>query len=129
MATALLNLNCRTGPTPRHEIDDTFYQGESAPVHGRNEDSTWLYVLSPNRNKYCWVWEEQVSIEGDISNVEVVEATAPTEEPPVEDEPPSADAPQSSDCSQYPNINACGADQNCEWKIPGGSNVGSCVNK
>jgi len=130
MATAGLNLNCRSGPTPRHEIDDTFYQGESAPIHGRNEDSTWLYILSPNLNIYCWVWKEQVTIEGDISNREVVDAAPPfTDEPPVEDESPSIDEPQSVDCFQHTNVNACGADQNCEWKIPGGSNVGSCVNK
>jgi hypothetical protein len=130
------NLNCRAGPSPKYEIEDTFFEGASADIHGRNLDSTWIYILSPNRNIYCWVWEERVTIEGDINTAKVIDVEPPPieepageDEPDTEDESETEDEPETVDCSQYTNLNACTADPNCEWIIPIDANIGSCKMK
>jgi hypothetical protein len=68
------NVNCRRGPSIEYDNLDTLYKGWSSRIYGRNEDSTWWYINSPNiaPKYYCWVWGGSVTITGDTSQVPVV---------------------------------------------------------
>jgi hypothetical protein len=83
------NTNCRSGPGTEYPILDTLYYNMSQVVRGRNEDSTWWYINTPNIavGYYCWVWGKTVTLSGgDPSQVPVV---APPPEPTVTPEPTS----------------------------------------
>lgn len=71
---ANVNTNCRRGPSPEYDNLDTLPKQWSARIYGRNEDSTWWYINSPNIGigYYCWVWGGGVTILGDTSQVPVV---------------------------------------------------------
>ncbi|MBN2388858.1 MAG: hypothetical protein JXB85_17715 [Anaerolineales bacterium] len=122
-AIARLNLNCRSGPGPAYHIDDTFFAGASAPIVGRNPESTWWYILSPNLNIHCWVWGEQVDIEGEVGEVQVVEVG-----PPPTDEPTNEPPPQIN-CAQYTDSQSCGANPACLWESYLTTQGGQCVNR
>jgi hypothetical protein len=88
-AQANVNTNCRRGPSPEYPILDTLYKQWSSRIYGRNEDSTWWYINSPNIavNYYCWVWGEAVTVTGDTSQVPVV---IPPPPPTATDVPPTS---------------------------------------
>ncbi len=128
-ATAKKNLNCRAGPGPLYEIEDTFFEGESAPIEGRNEESTWWLIRSPNLEKSCWVWGQEIETSGDPSQAQVVEV-APLPEPTEETEPADEPEPEPVSCSQYMDSKTCDADASCwwDWKDPQYPS-GVCKNK
>lgn len=107
---AIQNLNCRRGPGPVYEIDDTLMKGESAPVEGRNEDSTWWHILIADHKKYCWVWEAKTEENGDFSKVPILEAP-PTPEPTEEEAP----EPEPVDCSTFKDEKTCELHPTCRW--------------
>jgi hypothetical protein len=117
----LQNLNCRSGPTPRNTIEDTLFAGVPAPIEGRNEESTWWYILSPNQEIYCWVWGEEVEIVGDVSRVRIVEAQLA----PIEESGPAKPPAPEVDCTKYKNPEKCKANPNCAWYTKEGS-AGYC---
>jgi hypothetical protein len=83
------NTNCRSGPGPEYPILDTLYYNKSQVARGRNEDSTWWYINSPNIaiGYYCWVWGQTVTLSGgDPSQLPVV---PPPPEPTITPEPTS----------------------------------------
>jgi hypothetical protein len=121
--TALQNLNCRAGPSTRHEIEDTLFEGVSAPIEGRDQESTWWYILSPNQGIYCWVSGEQVEIVGDVSQVRVQRASPP----PTREAPTKPPAPQ-VDCTKYKDPEKCKANPACAWYTQAGS-AGYCTYK
>jgi len=58
--TALLDLNCRSGPGTGFENVGTLLEGESALVDGQNSAGTWVWILNPDAQGHCWVWREGV---------------------------------------------------------------------
>ncbi|MEZ0396280.1 MAG: SH3 domain-containing protein [Anaerolineales bacterium] len=128
IAIARLDLNCRLGPSPDYPIEDAFYAGEQAPIEGRSADGNWWLITSPGREARCWVWAEQVDVEGDLSGVEIVEAP-----PLVTLEPSLTETPSATtvNCSQYQDPQSCLANPACQWHAapPNQLPAGYCENK
>ena len=83
---ALMDLNCRLGPGTSYAIDGYLAAGDTAVVLGRASQAgnlwiNWWYIQNPTKEgKYCWVWGEATSVEGDPGSVPVI---APTPTPQV----------------------------------------------
>jgi hypothetical protein len=73
-ATLLQHANCRRGPSVEYDIVTNLPQGLTAPITGRNPQSTWWQILVPGTPTQCWLAEENVKTSGDTSQVPVVEA-------------------------------------------------------
>lgn len=127
IAMARLDLNCRLGPSPDYPIEDAFYAGEQAPIEGRSADGHWWLITSPRRGARCWVWGEEVDVEGDTSEIEVVEPP-----PLVILEPTLTETlPPTVNCSQYLDAQSCNANPACQWHTypPTHFPAGRCENK
>jgi CSLREA domain-containing protein len=114
---------CRLGPSQDYPVLGYLTVGTQLDVQGRNEGSSWWYLLNPNLQLPCWVWGQVLELSGDLEAVPVQQAGPPPVTPvtPV----------QTVDCSVYStNPNACNANQACWWNpsYPLNTN-GSCVNK
>jgi hypothetical protein len=114
---------CREGPGLDYEIRDYFEAGQSLPIDGRNEDSNWWYVRSPNLQADCWISGLLVDLSGDYSQAPVVEA------PPLQFPGPT-DTPIPVNCAVYADPTSCNNDQACTWdpNDPPQSN-GSCKSR
>lgn len=110
-AKAPQDTNCRAGPGTAYEVDDTLFAGVQAAVRGRNAESTWLRILSPNLNRLCWIWAGQAGLEiqGELGPLPVV-YVAPLTATPV-------------DCESFKDQNSCTAAAACKW-IPSAVAVG-----
>jgi hypothetical protein len=60
VAVVASNLNLRTAPNTEAELITTIPFDTSLPVYGRNEDSTWWYVVY--ENQYGWVLGEYLNV-------------------------------------------------------------------
>ncbi len=133
-ATVIENASCRSGPTLDYPIVDYLAVGQTAQVDGRNDDSSWLYILSPNLQLDCWISALLVEVSDDLDGVGVVEAAPPPsvseggqEVPEGTEEIPTTEAP--FDCTQFnTNPNACNASQYCVWDSSVPPN-GTCINR
>ncbi len=110
MAIAQADLNCRSGPDLLYELIDSFLQGESAPILGRNEAGDWWYILSPRLQILCWVWGGKVQVQGDTGPVLVVQVAPPPQ-------PTDTNMPQTVDCRGYKDKSSCGANPACTWAL------------
>jgi hypothetical protein len=63
-ATFTANTNCRRGASINHEVVTYLPEGITAPIVGRNEDSSWWLVQVPGSPIRCWVWGEFVITHG-----------------------------------------------------------------
>jgi len=86
MVTALLNANCRFGPGMVYDVIAYMLEGQTAPIEGRNAESTWWYIRRVDGVGHCWIWEGLVTLSGDLSGVPIV--PSPPTPTPVDDEPP-----------------------------------------
>ncbi|MCH7587510.1 MAG: hypothetical protein IIC78_05690 [Chloroflexi bacterium] len=68
-ATVLVQANCRYGPGVLYLYAHGLYPGETAVVHNRNHDGSWLWVLPYNLERHCWISSTVVEVEGDIFSV------------------------------------------------------------
>jgi hypothetical protein len=59
------NANCRRGPATAYKVTTAFATGLEVQVDGRNQDSTWLRVLIPNTQAFCWVAISTGSLPGE----------------------------------------------------------------
>ena len=105
VAVATTNANCRPGPSADYTpVVVVLRSGDRAEVFGRNSGSSWWYVQIPGRaGQYCWVWGNNVDVEGDTSGVQVVAA------PPI----PRTATPTLSPAefeADFDNIHNCGGD-------------------
>jgi hypothetical protein len=73
IATLLHNANCRRGPGTEYDIVTNLPQGLTAPIVGRNPDSSWWQVQVPGTQTRCWVSGENVETSGDTGGVPIVE--------------------------------------------------------
>lgn len=71
MVAAFQDANCRFGPGKAYGITGFLRNGESAPIVGRNVETTW-WVIQPASGEPCWIWDGTVSVSGDTSAVPVV---------------------------------------------------------
>ncbi|MBI3170291.1 MAG: hypothetical protein HYZ22_17545 [Chloroflexi bacterium] len=81
IATATQDSNCRFGPGSVYDITGYLLNGQSAPIVGRNVDSSW-WVIQTESGVKCWIWDDLVVVSGDTGNVPIVEAP-PTPTPTV----------------------------------------------
>jgi hypothetical protein len=83
-ATAKVNANCRAGPGTGYNETGFLPEGFTAQVEGRNDQGTWLYLQTPNRQGYCWASKSALVVDFDISILQVVSAPPlpPTAVPP-----------------------------------------------
>jgi hypothetical protein len=73
-ATFTENTNCRRGASTDHEIVTYLKKGLTAPIVGRNEDSSWWLVQVPGSAIRCWAWGKFVITHGDLTRVPFVES-------------------------------------------------------
>jgi len=74
MAEALQNINCRYGPDEVYTIVSGFHTNQTAPIVGRNQNSSWWLIQDAYSASKCWVLAELVSVTGDVSQVPFVAA-------------------------------------------------------
>lgn len=123
-AEILTNAACRAGPGLDYSIVDYLEPGQTAPIEGRNDDSSWWYILSPNLGSQCWISGQLVELTGDYSQAPIVE-TPPIPLPAITDTP----VPAQFDCSQYAtDPAACDSSNYCRWDASVPPN-GACVNR
>jgi hypothetical protein len=72
-ATLRQNSNCRRGPGTEYDSVTNLPQGLTAPITGRNPDSSWWQVQVPGTQTRCWLAGENVETSGDTSGVPAVE--------------------------------------------------------
>lgn len=71
-AMARQDANCRQGPSTAFSIATHLLQGQVVPLTGRLEQGGWWQVQSPDLQLPCWVSEEIVELNGDLSSVPFV---------------------------------------------------------
>lgn len=75
--TFTTNANCREGPGTVYEVDDSFLQGQSVQIDGRNQDQPrWWWVLKSS-GSHCWVSDSTGTASGPTENAKVVTAPPP----------------------------------------------------
>jgi uncharacterized protein YraI len=74
------NANCRAGPGTAYRVVTSLLQGQTVPIDGRNEGSTWWWIALPN-GAHCWISGVTVDVAGPVADVPVV----PTAPPPPSD--------------------------------------------
>ena len=71
--TATETINIRTIPSTDGDIISSLAQGETIVVNGQSEDGTWLRVrLSDESNNLGWVSTTFITVDGDLSALEVI---------------------------------------------------------
>lgn len=64
--TVLMQANCRYGPGTAYLYSWGLYPGDTAVVHGRNSNGTWLWIKPDNLNRHCWMAASVAEVHGDI---------------------------------------------------------------
>ncbi len=113
--SASTDTNCRTGPGKDYPEAGYLLVGELSTVYGKDASGNWWYIENPKQpGEYCWVWEATTKVNGDTSQVPVVEAPPLSPPPPEESEeptePPSGNqSPILAAMVNYLEIKVCGA--------------------
>ncbi len=90
-ATARVNANVRWGPGLVYSIVAALAAGESAPIIGRNEDSSWWRLqMADNTNNEFWISNEVVEVTCLESGVPVVSTPIPPTRTPTPTATPTA---------------------------------------
>lgn len=76
-ATAKQNTNCRYGPGTAYDIADTLFEGQTAPIVGRNQENTWWQIKGPTFGSLCWVSHITVEVTGPTDGVPIGKAPPP----------------------------------------------------
>jgi len=77
-AFAPVDVNCRDYSGADGRIIGTFRAEATAPIEGRNEDSSWWWIPNPDWLGHCWVWSGAVEERGDLSAVPLIRLPSPT---------------------------------------------------
>jgi hypothetical protein len=64
-ATVKMQANCRYGPGVLYLYSHGLYPGDTAEVHNRNHDASWLWIKPYNLDRHCWVSAIVVDVVGD----------------------------------------------------------------
>jgi uncharacterized protein YraI len=70
------SIRIRRGPGTQYETIGGLVSGTCLSILGRNEDSSWVYMVSED-NKTGWVAAWLLTIEGDVAQVSVKSVIAP----------------------------------------------------
>lgn len=79
VATSTGGANVRSGPSTNDAIAGGLVTGESVTINGRNADSSWLRIEIPESSALGWVSASLLSVDGDVSTLDVVEGTEAVE--------------------------------------------------
>ncbi len=105
VAVISTNANCRKGPTAQYTVIVVLKKGDRAEIFGRNSDRSWWYVQIPGKpGQYCWVWGNNVNVEGDTGGVQVVTP------PPIPITPTFTPSPDVEFDPSFDNIHECSGD-------------------
>jgi len=97
--------NCRTGPSTDYNPPmTTLAEGTRAEIRGRNSNSSWWYVQPANSSSQCWVFGDNVNVQGDTSGIPVVVP------PPVPVTPTKTAKPDINFDPTFDNIHNCGGE-------------------
>jgi hypothetical protein len=67
------SVNCRFGPGVDWLVVGALLVGQTATIQGRNADSSWWYVVTPNDpGKPCWVAASVTNYAGNLAGLSVV---------------------------------------------------------
>ena len=69
LVTAHTSANCRSGPSTAYGVITSLSEGQSAPIVGRNVNSSWWVIEPGSTDQVCWIAASTVDISGDISGV------------------------------------------------------------
>ena len=128
MVTAPQDDNCRFGPGLAHSVTGYLMTGQSAPIVGRNAETTWWMIVILGGGP-CWIWDDVVTVSGDTSGVPVVTApAAPTDTPTPQAEPAAVPIPISPSGSltcrstvtlTWQPVNQPNGVDHYEWQVTG----------
>lgn len=141
MATAIQDANCRYGPGQVYAVIGYLLQDQTAPIVGRNAETTWWVIERVDNSATCWIWDGVVTVSGDTSNVPVVTppptpTSTPTQTPsPVPLAAPDPIAPSGSlSCRstvflEWQPVSHPNGIDHYEWQVtgPGGTDSGSAT--
>jgi uncharacterized protein YraI len=96
--------NVRSGPSVTYDVIDVLLQGQTVEATGRSDVfSNWLQVnLGARRG---WVAYFTVAVDGDISTLPIIQASAPTPTPLPDDIPPTQQASSNLYVTAYRRVN------------------------
>ncbi|MCD6290551.1 MAG: SH3 domain-containing protein [Anaerolineae bacterium] len=75
------SVRVRGGPDTSYPVVGAVVAGETFNVTGRNADGTWWQICCLAGNHSGWVFNELVTLHGDIQSVPIVEVTPPSSTP------------------------------------------------
>jgi len=105
MVTFRVGSNCRTGPSTAYEPPvTTLAEGTRAEIKGRNSNSSWWYVQVAGRSTQCWVFGDNVNVQGDTSGIPVIQP------PPVPITATFTPKPDINFDPSFDNIHECGGE-------------------
>ncbi len=87
VVVADVNATCRAGPGQIWDPRGYLLQGEGAPIDGRDAAGNWWWILNPDAQGHCWVWDGAVSAvcyEGEAPII-----LAPPTPTPLDTQPPA----------------------------------------
>lgn len=68
-----VNVNCRSGPDVAYSATSALLFGQTAKIAGRNDDSSWWYIVDPaNPGQFCWVAASVVSTAGNLAGLPII---------------------------------------------------------
>jgi hypothetical protein len=109
-AEAVINANCRSGPGEIYDFLSVLKEGESSPVVGRSQDSSYWVIERPDAAGNCWIWSELVELNSSDCKVLIFDTPAPPEI--ADSDPPPVPSPMVP--ADGLDID-CGASQNLVW--------------
>jgi len=92
-ATADQDANCRFGPSQVYHVIGHLLQNQTAPIVGRNTDSSWWVIERTDGAGTCWIWDGTVTVSGDTSGVPVIQPPPPPTDTPTPTPSPTPTAP------------------------------------
>jgi len=102
--TLLKNANCRKGPGTAYDSIDAFLQSTSVAIEGRNEDSSWFWVMKPSGSGRCWISASVGTANGNWQVVPVIAAPPPPATATFTPAPQDITPPEISDLSANPSL-------------------------
>jgi hypothetical protein len=104
-AVVSTNANCRKGPSVQYTTLVTLRAGDRAEIFGRNPDRSWWYVQIPGKpGQFCWIWGNNVNVEGDTGGVQVITP------PPIPITPTFTPTPDVEFDPSFEDIHDCSGD-------------------
>ncbi len=73
--TATTNTNCRSGPDRKYPKVSNLGATLRAAIQGKDATGTWWYIQNNKKaGGFCWVSSETTKVEGDTSNLPIIQA-------------------------------------------------------